>query len=240
MSEYSKFAATTRKKSRRRLLWLLPLLLVLLICLVGLIAVSPVVLVFWHTAHLPGLSVSLQQDLEFLADLKIVEPPDQSSVESPDQSDEPINIVHSLDVTMPDEAVEEILNETLDQYPGRFIRITSLTIRIVPDRILAHIDVDYILGGRIVFNTVFTSEWRLRTSPVLLAAPMPNIVELSPLTIRAAYWPTVEWTPLWQIMTRQHAKNGWLPLEFTTPFRLEDLLLEDGELVLSIAPGTFL
>ncbi len=93
--------------------------------------------------------------------------------------------------------------------------------------------------GHAVFATVFTSKWNVRISPALLAAPMPTVVELSPSTIEAAYWPSVEWMPLWQAMTGQHAQNGWLPLEFTTSFRLEELILEEGELVLAIVPGTF-
>jgi hypothetical protein len=38
-------------------------------------------------------------------------------------------------------------------------------------------------------------------------------------------------------MVRERAKNGWIALEFTSSFRLEDLNIEDGELVLSIAPA---
>ncbi len=226
------YPAATRKKRRHcRLFWILPLVLCLPACLAGLIAVSPVLLVFWHALHLPGSSFSIQEELELLADLKIVE--------SSEHTDEPVDVVHSLTVTIPEEAVEQMLSDALDQEPGPFMKITSVVTRISLNRIVIDFDVEYTLGGHTVFATAFTSKWNVRTSPALLAAPMPTVVELSPATIGAAYWPSVEWMSLWQAMTRQHAQDGWLPLEFTASFRLEELILEEGQLVLAIAPGTF-
>jgi hypothetical protein len=217
------------RKKRKHLLWIMPAVLCLLACLGGLVALSPVLLLFTHVPRLPGLSSPIQEDFEFLADLMIVE--------SSDQVEEPVNIIHSLTVTLPEEAVEQMLYESLHQKPGRLMAIRSVRTQISPDRMQVDLDVDYTLRGHVVFNTSFTSEWLLRTSPSLLASPMPSIVELAPLTIRASYWPSVEWTPLWEVMTGTRANNGWIALEFTSSFRLEDLNIEEGELALSIAPA---
>lgn len=218
------------RKKHKHLLWIMPVVLCLLACLGGLIALSPVLLLFAHVPRLPGLSGPIQEDFELLTDLMIVE--------SSEQAENPVSFVHSLTVTFPEEAVEQMLYETITQQPGHFLTIQSVTTHnIAPDRLQIDLDVAYTLWNRVVFTTSFTSEWRLRTSPSLLAAPMPSIVELTPLTIRATYWPSVEWTPLWQAMMRTRSKNGWIPLEFTSSFRLEDLNIEEGELVLSIAPA---
>jgi hypothetical protein len=218
------------RKKRKHLLWIMPVVLCLLACLAGLIALSPVLLLFTHVVSLPGLSGPIQEEFELLTDLTIVE--------SSEHAENPENFVHSLMVTLPEEAVEQMLYETVIREPGRFLSIQSVaTHNIEPDRMQVDLDVNYMLWNRVVFSTSFTSEWLLRTSPSLLASPMPSIVELAPLTIRTTYWPSLEWTPLWQAMMRTRAKNGWIALEFTSSFRLEDLNIEEGELVFSIAPA---
>lgn len=213
-------------------MWIVAGAVGLLVCLGGLISLSPVLLVFSHVSSLPGISSSVQEDVDILADLLIIE--------SSEQAEPPVNIIHSLIITVPEEAVEQMLYETLNQQPGRFFTIEAVTAHISSERLFVELDVDYTLWGHSVFATSFMSEWLLRASPSLLASPVPNIVEITPLTIHTDYWPSVEWKELWKVMTHTNPGSDWITLEFTSSFRLEDLNLEEGELVLFIAPAMFL
>lgn len=220
------------RKKRRFFGWLLLVLLLAALGLTGLAAIAPVALPMWHALHLSGFAAAVQAELAALAELEIVE--------SSGEAEDAVEVVHALTVTIAEDILADMLRETLAEHPSPFLRVTSLRIRIIPNSILLDLNVMYTFREYAVFSTALATEWRIRTSPALLAAPMPTVVEVSPRLIRAAYWPEVDWIPFWQILARHRADGGWLPLECTIPLRLQDVLLDDGELLLSMAPGTFL
>lgn len=208
-------------------MWILSALL--LGCLGGLVLVSPMLLLFEHISSLAGLAVHIQEQFDVLTDIMIVEDPIQLE-------ESPTAIIHSLSVTIPEHDVSQMLDDSLTTQPARFLTVTDVMVEISTERMAIEIDVEYGFADRTVFATTVTSEWRLRAAPSLSASPVPNTIEVKPLSIHAQYWPSVDWIPLWRLINRERLAHDWLALQFTTAFRLDDMTLQDHELALSIAP----
>ena len=215
-------------KKTTTLLGILTVLL-LLGCLGGLVFVSPMLLLFEHVSSLTGLALHVQEQFDALADLTIIEG-------SPQLQEPHAASTHSLSVTIPEEDVSQMLYDSLFARSARFLTVTDLIAEISTERMIIDIDVEYGFANIVVFATTVTSEWRLRTVPSSATAAESNAVEVKPLNIHAQYWPSVDWTPLWMLIHRERLEHDWLPLQFTTAFRLDDMTFQDHELALSIAP----
>jgi hypothetical protein len=201
----------------------------LLGCLGGLILVSPMLLLFEHISSVAGLALHIQEQFDALAELTVIEG-------LPQRKEPHTAITHSLSVTIPEEDVSQMLYDSLTARPARFLTVTEVMVQISNERMAIDTDVEYGFANIVVFTTTVTSEWKLRTVSSSSASPESNAIEVKPLSIRTHYWPAIDWIPLWTLIHRERLEYGWLPLQFTTAFRCDDITLQDHELALSIAP----
>lgn len=209
------------------LLWIISVLL--LGCLGGLVLLSPMLLLFEHISSLTGLAAHIQEQFDVLADLMIIEDP--THLEAPHTP-----LIPSLSVTIPEHDVSQMLYDSLTSRPARLLTVSDVIVEISTERMAIDIAVEYGFADIAVFATTVASEWRLRAAPSLSASPVPNTIEVKPLSIHAQYWPAVDWVPLWTLIHRGRLEHDWLALRFTTAFRLDDMALQDHALTLSIAP----
>lgn len=202
---------------------------ILLICLGGLALVAPVGMVMLHVASLPGLSGPFEEQLHLFSHLRLVE--------EDDQQEKPLNIVHSITVTLTEEELAGVIYENFSTQSSPLFEITQVNTDISTEMLLIVLDVRYHLFGLSVFTTTISSEWMLRASPAFSASPMPGLVEIKPIDIRTEHLASTNWVDLWDVVFRKKSLDGWTRFPSMSLFHIEDINLGENECMITLAPS---
>lgn len=206
------------------------LFLILILCLSGFALIAPVGLMFLHISSLPGLSGIFEEQLHLFSQLTLVE--------EDDQQEKFFNRVHSITITLTEEELDRIIYENLSAHPSSLFEITQVNTELSAEMLLITLNVRYHLFGMSVFETTISSEWMLRVSPAFSASPMPGLVEIKPVDIRAAYFVSINWVKFWDVVFREKSLDGWTPLPSMSSFCIEDIDLQDNECMITLAPSS--
>ena len=204
--------------------FLLILILILLVCLCGAVLIAPVALFFLHISSLPGLAETSQEQFDAFAGFLVVE-------ENGQTNDTTTIIFHTITITIAEEDLDTLLYDYLSTKQSGFIRIEQVDTDISAETIYIAIDANFGLFGFQVFETTLFSEWMMRSSPEV------GTIELKPVDIHTSYAYTVNLVKLWNVMKRKELSEGWLTLPLTSQIQIEDIILQENEIAISIASG---
>lgn len=186
--------------------------------------ITPVVLFFLHIPPLPDLAETFQEQIDAFSVFSIIE--------QDKQTNETTTITfHSITITIVEEDINTLLYDHLSTKQSSFITIEQVDSNISTETIYTEIDAHYSLFGFHVFDTTLFSEWMVRTSPEA------GIVELKPVDIHTSYAYTVNLVKLWNVMKRKELSDGWMMLPLASQLQIEDIILRENEIAISIASG---
>ena len=205
-------------------IFFLIIILILLVCLCGVALIAPVVLFFLHIPPLPDLAETFQEQIDAFSAFSVVE--------QDEQTNETTTITfHSITITIVEEDINTLLYDHLSTKRSSFIMVEQVDSNISAETIYIEIDVHYGLFGFHVFDTTLFSEWMVRSSPEA------SIIELKPVDIHTSYAYTVNLVKVWNIMKRKELSDGWMMLPLASQLQIEDIILQENEIAISIASG---
>ena len=198
------------------------LILILLVCLCGVVLIAPIVLFFLYIPPLPDLAGTFQEQIDAFSVFSVVE--------QDKQTNETTTITfHSITITILEEDINTLLYDHLSTKQSSFITIEQVDSDISAETIYIEIDAHYSFFGSQVFDTTLFSEWMVRTSPEA------GIIELKPVDIHTNYAYTVNFVKVWNVMKRKELSDGWMILPFASQLQIEDIILRENEIAISIA-----
>ena len=136
----------------------------------------------------------------------------------------------TLTYALSDEILERLLSNYLTTRPIPSIALDSLEVLIAPEMLSLKISWQCeLLGYRFYENTVF-SEWQLR---VVKAGELKRI-ELRPQQLHSNHLYSVNLANYWAYSPWIDNPDGWFALESTSHLNIQELMLQDGDLSLTL------
>jgi hypothetical protein len=207
---------------------LLFLFLFLLLCLGGIVLTAPVVLLFTHVSSPQALAETLQDQLNAFSTFTIVE--------ENGQTDDTSLSKHSITLTITEKDMNRLLYNCVTAKKSPFITIEKVESDISAETIYVVIDFFYGLFGFQTSDSIM-SEWMVRVSPASSESAMTSRIEIKPVDIHTSYLYSVNFVELWNVVKRGKSFDGWLPLPLDPELQIEDIILWEDEIAVSIASG---
>ncbi len=201
--------------------------LILLLCLYGIVLVAPVALFFMYAPSSQVFAEALQTQLNTFSTFSIVEKNGEISDTS--------NTTHSITLTITKEDLDTLLYNVLTAKQSRLITIERVESDISAETIHLAIESHYGLFGWRMFDMTLYSEWMVRRSAISFKPVIPSIVEIKPIDIHTSYLHSVNFVELWNVLEKKEFSNGWIPLPLASELQIEDIILWEDEIAVSIA-----
>lgn len=136
----------------------------------------------------------------------------------------------TLTYALSDETLERMLSVYVTQRAIPGFVLSSLKVMIAPEMLSLRVSWQCeLLGYRFYENTVF-SEWQLRVAK----AGEQKRIELKPKELHSNHLYSVNLAEYWEYSPWIDKPDGWFALDSTSQLDIQELVLRDGELSLTI------
>lgn len=199
------------------------LLLFLALFLYILILVAPVGIFFYSLHSLNFSEKTPAQELSALSLLVVIEEP----AESQDETHATESQTQVVTFTIPDEEISAMFYDDLTarQLPGLTLDTVETTIS--PEMISLTISWHCQFFGYQFYEVTVLSEWLVRFSEA-------KVIEVKPTNIHTNHLYSVDWVMAWEYVNRAEKPDGWLALTSFAHMNVQDIVLKDREVALTI------
>ena len=185
----------------------------------GILWGGPVAVMFYQLSALKDAERLLTQEIQPLSGLVVTEDADDARAGNAKQ--------HVVTVNVSENAITEMITQTLTQKSLPCMTVTGVNARITPETLSVEIASRCSLFGHAVYAMTISSEWLIRSG---------ERIEIKPEWIGVSYAKAMNWASIWKYVTPTWKTDGWYALFSASPsLAVQDIFLQDHEIALAVA-----
>lgn len=143
------------------------------------------------------------------------------------------NVSHSITFSLNEDTVNAILMSRLQAQQPSFVNFDAPRSEIAPERILLEIPLQFGLLGYYPFTATVFSEWEVRAAEEV----SPADIEFRPVTLYTDHFYSANFVTVWEMVSSIDFQHEWIPLSFGSAVQVEDVLLQEHRLDLTVRVG---